>query len=153
MTGALRRGRKKETDHMNDVMRQMKPFLLATDFGFLLYWGVSLLILAGFEVVPEAWLFKDYDDPIVYAWNWSFFPLDMVLSVCGLLAVRRHRHGDPSWPALAAFSLALTFCAGFMAVSFWAIRLDFDPSWWAFNLFLVIWPCVFLPRLAGQRHG
>jgi hypothetical protein len=36
-----------------------------------------------------------------------------------------------------------------MAVSFWAIRLDFDPSWWGANLFLVIWPCIFLPRLAS----
>ena len=32
---------------MNDVMKLMKPFVLATDIGFLSYWGVSLLILAG----------------------------------------------------------------------------------------------------------
>ena len=123
--------------------------MLVTDVGFILYWGVSLLILLGFEVVPEAWLFKDYDDPIIYAWNWSFFPLDMVLSICGLLALRRYARGA-SWRGLAAFSLALTFCAGFMAVSFWAIRADFDPSWWGANLFLTIWPLYFLPRLAGS---
>jgi hypothetical protein len=133
----------------------MKPFVLATDVGFLLYWAVSLLLLLvslllllGLEVVPQSWLFKDYDDPIVYAWNWSFFPLDMVLSICGLLALRRYSRGDPSWRGLATFSLALTFCAGFMAISFWAIRLDFDPSWWAANLFLTIWPLFFLPTLA-----
>lgn len=132
---------------MHDVMTRMKPCVLLTDVGFIVYWSVSLLILMGLDVVPAAWLFKDYDDPIVCAWNWSFFPLDMVLSVCGLLAVRRHSRGDPSWRPLAAFSLALTFCAGFMAVSFWAIRLDFDPAWWATNLFLTVWPLVFLPRL------
>ena len=130
-----------------DVMKRMKPLLLLTDVGFIVYWAVSLLLLLGLEVVPGEWLFKDYHDPVVYAWNWSFFPLDMVLSVCGLLAVRRHARGDPSWRPLAAFSLALTFCAGFMAISFWAIRLDFDPAWWSANLFLAIWPCFFLPRL------
>ena len=133
---------------MNDPMRRMRPFLWITDMGFVIYWAVSLLVLVGFEVVPKSWLFNDYDDPIVYAWNWSFFPLDMVLSACGLLAVRRHAQGDASWRPLAAFSLALTFCAGFMAVSFWAIRLDFDPSWWGVNLFLAIWPLFFLPSLA-----
>jgi hypothetical protein len=133
---------------MQDVMKQMKPWLLATDLGFIAYWSVSLVILMGFDLVPGEWLFKDYDNPIVYAWNWSFFPLDMLLSGCGLLAVKRHANGDPSWKPLAAFSLALTFCAGFMAISFWAIRLDFDPSWWIANLFLTIWPCFFLGKLA-----
>ncbi len=129
-------------------MKRMKPLFLLTDISFVAYWLVSLLVLVGVDVVPASWLFKDYDDPIVYAWNWSFFPLDMVLSACGLLAVRRQARGDPSWQPLAAFSLALTFCAGFMAISFWVIRQDFDPSWWAANLFLMIWPCFFLPRLA-----
>lgn len=136
---------------MNDVMRKMKPLLIATDLGLLLYWGLSLPLLMGVDLIPESWLFKDYENPIVYAWNWSFFPLDVVLSICGLLAVRRHGRGDPSWRPLAAFSLALTFCAGFMAISFWTIRLDFDPSWWAGNLFLTIWPCFFLVRLARSE--
>ncbi len=133
---------------MNDLMRRMKPLIVVTDVSFIVYWAVSLPLLFGLDVVPASWLFKDYHDPLVYAWNWSFFPLDIVLSICGLLAVRRHSRGDPSWQPLAAFSLALTFCAGFMAVSFWAIRLDFDPAWWGANLFLAIWPCFFLPRLA-----
>ena len=133
---------------MHDVMKRMRPLVIVTDFGLIVYWAVSFPLLLGMDVVPASWLFKDYHDPIVYAWNWSFFPLDMVLSICGLLAVRRHSRGDPSWRPLAAFSLALTFCAGFMALSFWAIRLDFDPSWWGANLFLAIWPCFFLPRLA-----
>ncbi len=128
-------------------MKRMWPFVLITDISFILYWSVSLMILLGWDVVPGSWLFKDYENPIIYAWNWSFFPLDMVLSICGLLAIRRHSRGDASWRGLAIFSLALTFCAGFMAISFWAIRLDFDPSWWIANLFLTIWPLYFLPRL------
>ncbi len=133
---------------MSQVMQRMKPLMLITDLGFIFYWSISLLLLLGIEIVPASWLFKDYDDAIVNAWNWSFFPLDMLLSGCGLLAIRRHSRGDPSWRPLAAFSLALTFCAGFMAISFWAIRLDFDPSWWAANLFFVVWPCFYLPKLA-----
>lgn len=131
----------------NDVMRSMKPFVLLTDIGFILYWSLSLTILAGFQIVPPEWMFKGYEDPIINAWNWSFFPLDMVLSVSGLMAVQRHRKGDPSWRPLAAFSLALTFCAGFMAISFWAIRQDFDLGWWGTNLALMIWPLFFLPKL------
>jgi uncharacterized protein DUF5360 len=133
---------------MNDPMKSMKPFLLVTDVSFIAYWSVSFVVLLGYKLVPQDWLFKDYHDPIIFAWNWSFFPLDMVLSICGLMAVRRHKQGDPTWRALASFSLALTFCAGFMAISFWAVRLDFDPGWWAANLFLMIWPLFFLLRLA-----
>ena len=128
-------------------MRSMKPFLLVTDIGFLLYWGVSLPILLGVDLIPADWLFKDYDQPLVIAWNWSFFPLDMVLSICGLLSLRRHARGDPSWRPLAAFSLALTFCAGFMALCYWVIRADYDLAWWLPNLFLMTWPLYFLPRL------
>ncbi len=135
---------------MNDTMKAMRPFILLTDIGFILYWSLSLLIVAGFQVVPSEWMFKGYEDPIINAWNWSFFPLDMVLSFCGLAAVRRHRRGDASWLPLAIFSLALTFCAGFMAISFWAIRLDFDPGWWAANLLLIAWPLFFLPKLAKE---
>ncbi len=141
-------GKAENTDRL---MKRMRPFVLITDVSFIVYWSVSLLIAVGWEVVPASWLFKDYEDPIIYAWNWSFFPLDMVLSACGLLAIRRHSRGEDSWRGLALFSLALTFCAGFMAVSFWAIRLDFDPSWWGANLFITIWPLFFLSGLAGAE--
>lgn len=135
---------------MTDPMKRMKPLLLLTDIGFILYWSLSLVILAGFQVVPPEWMFKDYENPLINAWNWSFFPLDMVLSVCGLLAVRLHAKGNSAWVSLAGFSLALTFCAGFMAVSFWAIRGDFDPVWWGMNLFLMVWPLFFVFKLRQE---
>ena len=138
---------------MNDVMKRMKPYLLITDIGFILYWAISLPTIFGVDLIPASWLFKDYHDPIVYAWNWSFFPLDLVLSTCGLMAFRRHKRGDRSWLPLAKFSLSLTFCAGFMAISFWTIRMDFDPAWWLPNLFLTIWPLYFLPKLAKVKIG
>lgn len=127
--------------------RALRACLLLTDIGMLTYWGLSLLMLFGVAVIPAEYLFKDYDDPIVVAWNWSFLPLDLALSITGLWGVHAHRRGDPRWVPLVLCSATLTFCAGLMAVAFWTLRRDFDPTWWGPNLFLVIWPCVFLPRL------
>lgn len=132
---------------MNDVMRQMKPFLWVTDILFLLYWFVSLLILAGLLNIPNEYLYSDYNDPAVVAWNWSFFPLDVAFSICGLMAIRRFKQDHPSWVMYAAVSLCLTFCAGLMAIAFWTIRLEFDPSWWIPNFLIMVWPLYFLPKL------
>jgi hypothetical protein len=38
------------------------------------------------------------------------------------------------------------------AVAFWALRGDYDPVWWAPNLFLLFYPVLFLPVvLRGAR--
>ena len=58
---------------MTPTLNRMRPFLLLTDIGFLLYWSVSVLVLAGVNLVPKEYLFNDYENPIVQAWNWSFF--------------------------------------------------------------------------------
>ncbi len=132
---------------MNGIMRQMKPFLWVTDILFLLYWLVSLLMLAGILNIPKEYLYSDYNDPAVVAWNWSFFPLDVAFSICGLLALRRFKQGQDSWVMYATISLCLTFCAGLMAIAFWTIRLEFDPSWWIPNFLIMVWPLYFLPKL------
>ncbi len=41
-----------------DLIRTLKPFFLVVDIGFILYWTVTLL-----HLIPEAYLFKDYDGP------------------------------------------------------------------------------------------
>ncbi|PCI04472.1 MAG: hypothetical protein COB78_09190 [Hyphomicrobiales bacterium] len=38
---------------------------------------------------------------------------------------------------LLIISLSLMFCAGLMAVSFWAIQQNFDPWWWGANIWLM----------------
>ena len=38
--------------------------------------------------------------------------------------------------------LILTFCAGFMAISFWSFYRDFDPLWWGPNALLMIIPAL-----------
>jgi hypothetical protein len=117
------------------------PLLVATDVGFLVYWGLTAL-----HALPEAWLFKDYDNPLIQAWNWSFFSLDLVVSITGLSAFFLLRRGRPGAAALAVSSLTATVASGLMAISFWAIRRDFDASWWAPNLFLTLYPLPFLRR-------
>lgn len=122
-----------------------------TDFGMLTYWGVTALMALSIISIPGEWLFKDYDDARVMAWNWSFLPIDLLLSITGIWALRLEGAGDQRWKIWAAISLTLTVCAGLMAISYWALVRDFDPAWWIPNLFLMIWPLPFLYQLASER--
>jgi hypothetical protein len=119
---------------------------IGVDLGFIAYWAITL---AG--IIPEEYLFKDYDNPILAAWNWSFLPLDLAISATGLTALRRAKRGL-NWRSLALVSLALTSCSGLMAVSFWALRADFDPAWWLPNLFLLLYPLWFLATLVRDSR-
>jgi len=129
-------------------MRKLRPFFLVVDLGFLLYWAITLL-----HWIPPQYLFKDYENPILQAWNWSFLPLDLAISATGLSALYLWRKGKESWRPLALISLVLTFCSGLMAVAFWTLRGDFDPSWWAPNLFLLLYPLFFLPGFLKAERG
>ena len=119
-------------------MRALRVLLLLTDLGFLAYWAVTAL-----HLVPDAYLFKDYRDPLVVAWNWSFLPLDLLISASGLTSLWLQRRGDRRWLALALVSLTLTSCSGLMALAFWALRRDFDVSGWLPNAFLLLYPVFF----------
>jgi len=130
-----------------ELPRFLRPLFLIVDLGFIAYWAITL---AG--VIPDEYLFKDYDNPILSAWNWSFLPLDLAISATGLTALRRAKRGR-RWRGLALVSLVLTSCAGLMAVSFWTLRADFDPAWWLPNLFLLIYPLWFLRGSALSRDG
>ena len=122
-----------------------------TDFGMLTYWGITALMAIGIVSIPGEWLFKDYHDPRVMAWNWSFFPIDILLSVTGIWALRLEARGDERWRIWAAVSLTLTVCAGLMAISYWVLVSDFDPAWWIPNLFLMLWPLLYLYQLMAQK--
>tara|TARA_R110002110_G_scaffold111174_2_gene276898 strand:- start:5188 stop:5634 length:447 start_codon:yes stop_codon:yes gene_type:complete len=132
----------------NDWPAGLPALLLFTDIGFLLYWSVTALHVAGVFHLPPEYLFKNYNNPLVFAWNWSFMPLDVALSLAGLAGMSLWRRGHPAARSLVAFSLALTFCAGLMAIAFWTITGDFDLGWWLPNLFLLVWPLIYLLKLA-----
>ena len=69
--------------------RTFKMMLVLVDAGLLLYWGAVLLGL-----IPEEMRFKDYDNPVVQAWNWSFFPLDISAAVTVFLGAYLTRRGS-----------------------------------------------------------
>lgn len=129
-----------------DMIRRL--LMRITDIGMLLYWSVTVLMALSIISIPGEWLFKDYDDPRVMAWNWSFLPLDLLLSVSGLWALRLEKAGNQEWKIWATISLTLTMCAGLMAISYWVLVKDYDLGWWIPNLFLLLWPIPFLIGLA-----
>ena len=126
--------------------RGLPTLLPVTDVGFILYWSITALAALSVLQIPAAYLYKGYHDPMLVAWNWSFAPLDLAASVIGLAALAALRAGR-AWRGLAILSLAFTSVAGGMAIAFWAISGDFDWSWWAPNLFLMLWPWLYLPGL------
>lgn len=125
------------------LFARMKPWIVFTDVAMLSYWVITAAQALGVLDIPGAWLFSDYDDPVVVAWNWSFLPLDLLFSASGLGAAWLHRTGREGWRPLAVASLFFTWCAGFMAISFWLVRGEFDALWWGMNAFLMAWPTAF----------
>ena len=123
-------------------MSTLKAFFWFTDLGFIVYWLITAL-----HLIPAQYLFQDYTNPILTAWNWSFLPLDLMVSVSGFAALWAYSKKLELWRSLALISLSLTFVSGLNAVSFWLIRGDFDPTWWIPNLYLLIYPLFFLPKL------
>ncbi|MEP3654374.1 MAG: DUF5360 family protein [Litorimonas sp.] len=128
-------------------MTLRRTLMTITDIGMLLYWSLTILMVIKLVDIPSEWLFKNYDDPKIIAWNWSFFPIDILLSVTGLVALKLEKNGNQLWRAWALVSLTLTVCAGLMAISFWAFVRDFDIAWWLPNLFLMLWPLPFIFKL------
>jgi hypothetical protein len=123
-------------------LKRLKYFFLVVDIGFIIYWLITLL-----KVIPSEYLFKDYQNPILVAWNWSFLPLDLFISGTGLASLWLWKADNQGWKPLALISLVLTFCSGLQAIAFWFLRDDFDISWWIPNLFLLIYPIFFIPGI------
>jgi hypothetical protein len=130
-------------------MKQILPLALsfaAVDTGFIIYW-----IVVALNVVPEEYLFQDYSNPIMIAWNWSFFPLDIFISITGYTALYLYKIGHARWRYLAIISLTLMFCSGLQAIAFWALSCFFDVSWWSMNLALMIIPLFFVFKGLEKR--
>ncbi len=132
---------------MREISPGLRWNLLVTDVGFLVYWAITAV-----GVLPTEWLFKDYSNPILVAWNWSFAPIDLCASGFGLASLVAARNGKYVWRSYALISVTLTFCAGAMALGFWMLRHDFDPWWWAPNFYLLAWPLFFVSQLVNHRR-
>lgn len=114
------------------LTRTQKAIVWAIDLGFIVYW--SLII---FRALPAEAMFTGYEKPEVQAWNWSFFPLDILASLTGIAG---NTFKNVNTKVLLTISLVLTSVAGGMAIGYWAFIGDFDFSWWAPNLILLLFP-------------
>ena len=106
------------------------------DWSMLAYWSVALLACLGMLKLPASSMYAGYGTALIDAWNWSFAPIDVAFAATGLGSVVLARRGDARWMGLAIISATLTFCAGAMAIAFWAIAGEFDLAWWLPNLLL-----------------
>jgi hypothetical protein len=127
----------------------LRIFFWITDIGFILYWTITIL-----KLLPEEYLFKDYHNPILMAWNWSFLPLDLCISLSGFYSIYLQNQNDKNWNKWALVSLVLTSCSGLQAISFWLLRNDLDITWWLPNLYLLVYPIYFIfPFQKSTNHS
>lgn len=122
-------------------MNHLRYFFLSVDIGFILYWTIT-----AFHLIPPEYLYNDYNNPLLVDWNWSFFPLDMLVSATGLGSLWLWRKGSERWRTFALISLILTSVSGLQAIAFWVLRSDYDPTWWIPNLFLLVYPLFFIRK-------
>lgn len=124
------------------MSKKLRVLFLFTDIGFIVYWIVTI-----FALIPKAYLYQDYSNELLVIWNWSFFPLDIFISITGIYSLYLHKRHDLRWSQMALISLTLTFCSGLQAIAFWIIKADYDLMWWIPNLYLLIYPLFFIPKL------
>jgi predicted membrane channel-forming protein YqfA (hemolysin III family) len=113
----------------------VKGAMWFTDVGFLCYWLITV-----FELVPRDIAFKDYDNPILMDWNYSFLLLDVAASVTGFASLVMVRRASANWRPMMVLSLGLTSVAGLQALNFWLLRADFSLTWWLPNAWLLLFP-------------
>ena len=126
-------------------MKVLRYFFLLVDIGFIVYWLITAL-----HLIPEKYLYNDYTNVILVNWNWSFLPLDLLISFTGLYSVYLNSKSLNKWEIYAFISLILTSVSGLQAISYWALSGEFDPAWWIPNLFLLLYPWIFIPNLLSD---
>ncbi len=135
-------GRGKDVNTMNGTLKWTLTF---TEASMLAYWLFATLVVLDIISVPPEYMYSDYRNPLIVIWNWSFFPIDVLFAITGLVS-RFASLSLRKAEALSIVSLSLMFCAGLMALSFWAIQQSFDPFWWGLNLWLVVLPSLVLTK-------
>ena len=129
-------------------MKSLKYFFIAVDFGFIAYWTIT-----AFHLIPDVYLYNDYKNPILVNWNWSFFPLDIFVSTTGLYSLFLYRKDNVKWKTYSLISLILTSVSGLQAVSYWTLAKETDLTWWIPNLFLLLYPLFFIPKLINEKRN
>lgn len=115
----------------------LKLLTTVTEILMLAYWVLAGALVLGLVSIDPALMYSDYENPLVVAWNWSFFPIDVAFAVIGLSA-RFGTFAPQNKFKLEVAAAVLMICAGLMAISFWTITGDFNQAWWGMNLWLII---------------
>lgn len=114
------------------LTKVQKAIVWVIDIGFIAYW--SLII---FRALPPEVMFEGYELREVQAWNWSFFPLDILAAITGIIGQTTKRLNSL---VLLVSSLVLTSVAGGMALAYWVVLGYFEILWWLPNLVLLLFP-------------
>jgi len=116
-----------------------------TELAMLLYWIMAGALAFDLISIDPSLMYSDYQNPIVVAWNWSFFPIDVAFALIGLAARFGVQAGHFRFK-LEVIACVLMICAGLMAISYWTIIGDFDPTWWGMNIWLIVLGAINLAR-------
>lgn len=114
-----------------------KTATTVTEIAMLLYWLLAGALVLGLVSIDPSLMYSDYQNPLVVAWNWSFFPIDVAFAILGLVARFGGAQGHLRFK-LEVTAAVLMSCAGLMAISYWTITGDFDLIWWSMNIWLII---------------
>ena len=123
-------------------MKSLKYIFIIVDTFFVLYWLITAL-----HLIPNEYLYNDYQNPILVNWNWSFFPLDIFVSITGYYSIYLSNKNEEKWKIFALISLVLTSISGLQTISYWVLAHEFDPSWWLPNLFLLFYPLFYISKI------
>lgn len=115
----------------------LKTATTITEIAMLIYWILAGALSANLISIDPSLMYSDYENPLVVAWNWSFFPIDFAFAIIGLMA-RFGVQAEQLRFKLKVIAGVLMLCAGLMAVSYWTITGNFDPTWWGMNIWLII---------------
>ncbi|MNI32359.1 hypothetical protein D3C73_862690 [compost metagenome] len=131
------------------MRRSLRYMMWMTDIGFIGYW-----LVIWFGLIPKEYGYQDYNNEYLVDWNLSFIPLDLLISMTGLMSLYYYKRRMKTWSSLCLISLTLTFCSGLQAIAFWGIRADFDWFWWVPNLFLMVYPLFYIFDILkrGRHH-
>lgn len=114
-----------------------KTLTTITEVAMLLYWVLAGALALGLISIDPSLMYSDYQNPLVVAWNWSFFPIDVAFAIIGLTARFGAVAGHLRFK-LEITAAVLMLCAGLMAISYWTITGDFDLTWWSMNIWLIL---------------
>ncbi|MGI9357451.1 MAG: DUF5360 family protein, partial [Rhizobiaceae bacterium] len=86
----------------------------------IVYWILVAALALNFVNIDPSLMYSDYTNPLVIAWNWSFFPIDIAFAGIGLFAKFGNVAGERKFK-LEVVAATLMVCAGLMAISYWVI--------------------------------